>query len=161
MIAPLSELPSKKNKMLQEPNKASTQVELEGSLDMTTIFFKTEQESTSSNCDVKGTRDAQTFHWFQKSENWDDLCPPQEEANKKDMVERHTPRSRSDFGYNRPERESQLNVVVRTIFYAHSHLRSKIESILKRIREFCVHATIAFLLSIYRRGRIAYTAIVL
>jgi len=56
---------------------------------MTTSSFNTEQESTSSNCDLKGTRDALTFHWFQEPEKWDDLCPPQEEANKKDMAERH------------------------------------------------------------------------
>jgi hypothetical protein len=60
-------------------------VEEKGSLDMTTRSFKTEQESTSSNCDLKGTRDALNFHWFQEPENWDDLCPPREDANKKDM----------------------------------------------------------------------------
>jgi hypothetical protein len=89
MIALLSELLSKKNKALQKPTKASAQVELEGSLDITTSPFKTGQESTSSNCDLKGAWDAQTFHCFQESENWDDLCPPQEEANNKDMAERH------------------------------------------------------------------------
>jgi hypothetical protein len=84
LIALLTELPSKKNKPLQEPTKASAQVELEGSLVMTTSSFKTE-ESMSSNCDWKGTRDAQTFFWFQEPENWDDLYPPQEKANNKDM----------------------------------------------------------------------------
>jgi hypothetical protein len=73
LIALLSDLPSKKNKALQEPTKASAHVELEGSLDMTTSSFKTEQESTRSNCDLKGTRDALTFHWFQEPENWDDF----------------------------------------------------------------------------------------
>jgi hypothetical protein len=38
---------------------------------------------------LNGTRDAQTFLWFQEPENWNDLCPPQEEAKKKDMAERH------------------------------------------------------------------------
>jgi hypothetical protein len=85
LIALLSELPSKKDKALQEPTKASAQVEVEDSLDMTTSSFKTEQESTSSNCDFKGTRDALTLHWFQQPESWDDLCPAQEEDNKKDM----------------------------------------------------------------------------
>jgi hypothetical protein len=89
LIALLSELPSNKNKALQEPTKASAQVELEGSFDMTTSSLQTEQESTSSNCDLKATRDALTFHWFQEPENWGDLCPPQEEVNKKDIAERH------------------------------------------------------------------------
>jgi hypothetical protein len=84
LIALLSELPSKKNKPLQEATKASAQVELEGSFDMTTSCFKTE-ESTSSDCDWKRTRDAQTFFWFEEPENWDDICPPQEKANKRDM----------------------------------------------------------------------------
>jgi len=66
LIAPLSELPSKNNKALQEPTKTCAEVELEGFLDMTTSSLKTEQESTSSNCDLKGTRDAQTFLWFQE-----------------------------------------------------------------------------------------------
>ena len=56
LIALLSELPSNKNKALQEPTKASAQVELEGSFDMTTSSLETEQESTSSNCDLKATR---------------------------------------------------------------------------------------------------------
>ena len=48
-IVHLFESPSKKKKVLQEPKKASAQVELEGcSLDMTTSSVKTEQESTSS-----------------------------------------------------------------------------------------------------------------
>jgi hypothetical protein len=38
---------------------------------------------------LKGTRDALTFNWFQEPENWDDLCPPQEEGNNRDMAERH------------------------------------------------------------------------
>jgi len=90
LIVLLSELPSKKNKVLQEPTKASAQVELEGSLEISTSSVKTEQESTSSNCDLKGTRDTQTFHWFHEPQNWDNLCPPQEVANKKDMAVRHT-----------------------------------------------------------------------
>jgi len=76
--------------VLQEPTKASAQVELEGSLEISTSSVKTEQESTSSNCDLKGTRDTQTFHWFHEPQNWDNLCPPQEVANKKDMAVRHT-----------------------------------------------------------------------
>ena len=48
LIVHLFESPSKKKKVLQEPKKASAQVELEGSLDMTTSSVKTEHESTSS-----------------------------------------------------------------------------------------------------------------
>jgi hypothetical protein len=50
---------------------------------------KLEQESTSSNRDLEGLREAKTFRWFEETENWDDLCPAQEEANKEDMAERH------------------------------------------------------------------------
>jgi hypothetical protein len=61
LIAPPSELPSKKNKALSEPRKASAEVELQRSPGMTTSPLKVDQERTSLNLDLKGTREAQTF----------------------------------------------------------------------------------------------------
>ena len=64
-------------------------MELEVSLDMITTYLEAEEEDTISNLDWVGTREVQTFRWFQEPENWDDLCIARGEANKEDMAEKH------------------------------------------------------------------------
>ena len=81
-VALPSQLTSTKNKRLKESTKASTEVELERSLDMTTSSLKAEQESKSPNRDLKGAREDQTFRWFEECANSDDLCSAQEDKQR-------------------------------------------------------------------------------